>query len=48
MRQNSEMARHKAQVPEWCPGIPVLVLWVAIAMLYTAAVGFAFGQNILV
>ena len=28
---------HKAQVPEWCTGIPVLVHWVAIAMFRMAA-----------
>ena len=33
---------HKAQVPEWCTGITMLLHWVAIAMFCTAAVGFAF------
>jgi len=28
-------------MPEWCTGIPVLVHWVAIAVLRMAAVGFA-------
>ena len=32
---------HKAQAPEWCIGILVLVCWVAIAVFRTAAVGFA-------
>ena len=34
------LALHKAQVPEWCTGIPVLVHWVAIAMFHMAAIGF--------
>ena len=33
---------HKAQVSEWCSGIPVLIQWVAIAVFCTDAVGFAF------
>jgi len=32
---------HKAQVPEWCTGIPMLVHWAAIAVFCMAAVGFA-------
>ena len=35
------LALHKAQVPEWCTGIPVLVCWATVAVFQMAAIGFA-------
>ena len=32
---------HKAQVHEWCTGIPVMAHWAAIAVFCMTAVGFA-------